>query len=468
MKKTINILLSVALAILFNSCVIGHDSDDISTRSGILSVDIENDASSLADDAREGITTVRLFIFDNASTNPKLDVNELHTNTAEPGTKVTVKAATSLNTDKMVVAILNEPKQLTSKLASINHPSALEDVAFEFAELFNTNRTAVLAAANGMPMTGVLRHVEVNSSHTDASPKTIPMIVERVVARVDVYLNKDMSRTARLTTATKIRLKKSYDKGYLVTGTEDNGTRFQSSEAENFGHLLTVAPDKLTAVSEWSPTSAISLGSTAQRICYFYTPERSCISDNDADKLRLEFVDITIDGVGMRSAEIILNRMDTAPGGVTDPEDLKLKMIKRNNVYEIYSTVTSNTIDFQAQVLDWADALPVNVDIATPYYLHLSKTESNIYNAIAKDKIVVRTDHPAGWKAELFVDADCTIPLTNNWMTLSAYSGATTVNGSEVIITIGSSALLWERRYIKFTAGRKSLVVRVFHYGDES
>lgn len=466
MKRIINILLSAALAMLLNSCVIGHDADEVATRSGVLSVDIENDPSSLADDSRESITTVRLFIFDNASTNPKLDVNELHTDTAEPGTKVKVKTKTSLNADKMVVAILNEPKQLTSMLESINHPSALEDVAFEFANLFNTNQTAIVAASNGMPMTGVLRHVEVNSSHTEVSPKTIPMVVERIVARVDVYMNKDMSRTARLTTATKIRLKKSYDKGYLVAGTEDNDTRFQPSEAENFGHMLTVAPDKLTTVSEWSPSSAISLGSTAQRICYFYTPERSYIPDNDVDKLRLEFTDITIDGVGMRSAEIILNRMDTAPGGVTDPEDLKLKMIKRNNVYEIYSTVTSNTIDFQAQVLDWADALPVNADITTPYYLHLSKTDSQILDVIGKDKIIVRTDHPGGWQAQLFQDEACTIPLSTSWMSLSAYSGATTVNGSEVVITMGGSAVLWQTRYIKFTAGRKSLVVRVYYYGN--
>lgn len=466
MKKTIYILLSVAFAMLLHSCVIDKGTDEAATRSGVMMVNIENDTSSLMDDARENITTVRLFVFDNASTNPKLNVNELYTDVATPGTKVSVKVKTSRNADKMVVAILNEPSQLTGTLESVNHPSALEDIAFEFADLFNTNQTAVLASANGMPMTGALRHVEINSSHTESNPLIIPMVVERAVARVDVYMSKDMSRTARLTTATKIRLKKSYDKGYLVAGTEDNDTRFQPSDAENFGHMLTVAPELLTAVSEWSPSSAISLGSTAQRVCYFYTPERNCILDNDADKLRLEFVNITIDGVGLRSAEIILNRMDTAPGTVTDPDDLNLKMIKRNNVYEIYSTVTSNTVDFEAYVLDWADALPVNVDITTPYYLHLSKTESRILDAVGKDKIVVKTDHPGGWQAQLFQDEACTIPLSTGWMSLSSYSGATTVNGSEVVITMGGSAVLWQTRYIKFTAGRKSLVVRVYYYGN--
>lgn len=87
-----------------------------------MSVTIE-DEDGKSDSYREVINTVRVIVFDNASTVPRLDVNRVFRMPGgETGTKFTVKTETSRNNDKLVMAIVNEPAGASQALAGMSHP----------------------------------------------------------------------------------------------------------------------------------------------------------------------------------------------------------------------------------------------------------------------------------------------------------------------------------------------------------
>lgn len=433
----------------------------------VMSVTIE-DESGKSDDYREAINTVRVIVFDNASTAPRLDVNKMVTISGnETGTKFTVKMETSQNSDKLVIAIVNEPAGASHALSVMDHPDGLEDLMFLFADILNANHTTV--KTTGMPMAGVVRGVSVNAAHTQSNPKMVDMTIERAVARVDVYLRKDASMASRgieITPSTVITLKNTFAEGYLVAGTKADGTREQSSEALNFGHLMTVAPSDLRTV-KWSPTATMTVPPVNSQllVCSFYTPERTCNAVGDADKLKLVFENIRLVGLGNRNGEITIRRMSNPSAGVTDSE---LQVIRRNNVYEVIATVKSIGLEFQAQVVPWR-MIDMGVEIPTTYYLDTSVYELRIHRAMGVAKMIVRTDYPRGWRAECFEDPDCTIPMTNNFMSLSVTSVPSAAPlGTEVIVTLGADVQWWRYRYIRFTAGRKSLVVSVWTEMDVS
>ena len=427
-----------------------------------MNVSVSNE-TSLNNDYREEIKTVRIIAFNNASTNPVLDVNTLNIiNTPVAATSINVDLEVTVNNDKMIVAIINEPAQLSNELSKVNHPSRLEDIDYSFAHIFNTNHTAILPNVY-MPMTGVKRGIAVNKTHTAGSPLNMNMTVERVLARIDIYLKKNMAATAQLTTSTTVKLKNTYNKGYFAAGTIADGTRYQTGSLapNNFGHTMTVATPNLVPVS-WSPSSTVTLGTAlpGSPVCSFYTPERTCNAAGDADKLVLEFADINLVGIGPRHGEIILSQMTDLPAGITNPY---ITEIKRNNVYVVTGTVSSQEMLFEAQVLDWNDA-DLSYELNEVHSLNISKYECDINVTFKQDKLVIKTDYSAGWSAALYNDPACTIPISPSvWATLAptGSSSATPVNGTEIIVTLTSNAVTGQICYIKFTAGRKELVVKV-------
>lgn len=79
----------------------------------------------------------------------------------------------------------------------------------------------------GIPMSGVKRKIVVEENVTANEKITI----ERAVARVELWLKKaDEIAFARLSTSmnSRVLLENTYGKGYLVTGTEADKTRFQT------------------------------------------------------------------------------------------------------------------------------------------------------------------------------------------------------------------------------------------------
>lgn len=82
---------------------------------------------------------------------------------------------------------------------------------------------------------------------------------------------------------------------FLVTGTELDGTRFQTGTdvENNFGRML--VPDNNYTFVGWNygESAALELDGTPRLVCVFYTPERTCSAPGDADKLVLNMSGIS-------------------------------------------------------------------------------------------------------------------------------------------------------------------------------
>ena len=352
--KKILLYIIVLTVISLNSCTKDHSGDDIigppSTK-GVMEVEVITDGA-LQDDY---VRTVRFMVFDNASTTPTLDINEIITLEQDDQDASSFKTIlkVSSNEDKMLSVVINEPAAVTSTLSKITSPESLEDLTFRMADAFNANHTAPLST--GLPMTGVKRKISVTKdNNSEANAAQVDIAIERSVARVELWLEKENAVTsAEVNTSTKITLSKSHNLAYLVAGTEYDKTRFQGApnEADNFGHMMTVANPSQTL--PWTSTrpSPLAISSTPQLICSFYIPERTCSALLDADKLNLK-----IEGIGsssgLRSAETILKEFVSEKGS---PQTIDI--LRRNNVYIITGTIRANSIVFNENtILPWKDA----------------------------------------------------------------------------------------------------------------
>ena len=187
----------------------------------------------------------------------------------------------------------------------------------------------------------------------------------------------------------------------------------------------------------------------------FRSPERTCSASVDADKLQLEFSNIEIASIGSRNALVTLSPMQHPSYGTQT-----LDAVLRNNVYAVSATVTSRQVDFSADMLDWVDA-DMRAGFNDVYSLSLSARELDIPKVVEVGRLIVRCDHTDGWQAKMYSDAACTVPLSdvNTWMGLSQLSGSAAE--AEVRVTLKTAAAVGGVRYIQFTAGNKSLVVKV-------
>ena len=140
------------------------------------------------------------------------------------------------NPDKMLVVIVNEPQVMTNTLGAVIFPEQLEEILFQMNDAFSFDHVQPLMS--GIPMSGVKRKIVVEKNVSANEVITI----ERVVARVELWLKKaDEIVFARLSTSmnSRVFLENTYGRGYLVTGTETDRTRFQTGLdiENNFGYM---------------------------------------------------------------------------------------------------------------------------------------------------------------------------------------------------------------------------------------
>ena len=127
------------------------------------------------------------------------------------------------------------------------------------------------------------------------------------------------------------------------------------------------------------------------------------------------------------------------------------------------------------------DLAPMNMDASTyevnesemnfvsvdgPYYLAISEEQilmENIPNNYTAT-LTIKTNHPYGWQAEFFNDPQCTSPMTDNWVSLDQKESnlPTPEEGTPLLVTLADRTAGY--RYIRFTAGRMSVVVTVRRY----
>ncbi|MCD7901969.1 MAG: hypothetical protein LUH22_19590 [Bacteroides sp.] len=317
----------------------------------------------------DSVRTARFIVFDNASTSPSLDINQKITldKNKQDAKKFKSIFKVSSNPDKMVVVILNEPQAVSGLLNNMTSPLGLEDLTFEMAQAFTANHTEPLST--GLPMTGAVRGVTITPEN-DPAKNVISMTVERAVARVEVWLKKaDDLREAEVNTSTVMTLSRTHNLGYLVAGTKNDKTRYQTGadEINNLGHMLTV--DNPSEIVTWNYTGSspqqINDDGTATLVCAFYTPERTCSDASGDDKLKLTLEGIQTTGK-VKSGETLLDQF-TSESGITQDLDT----IKRNNVYRIIGNLKNDVMDFGCRVVQWKEAQEVII-IDPQYFLNVS------------------------------------------------------------------------------------------------
>ena len=342
-------------------------------------------------DEHDFVRTVRFVVFDDASVTPTLDINELVT--LGEGERDATRFKTTLdvktNPDKMLVVIVNEPQVMTNTLDAVIFPEQLEEILFQMNDAFGFDHVQPLMS--GIPMSGVKRKIVVEKNVSANEVITI----ERVVARVELWLKKtDEIVFARLSTSmnSRVFLENTYGRGYLVTGTETDRTRFQTGLdiENNFGYMQIPSSGFEHVVWNYRGVNVLELSNSPQLICVFYTPERTYEVSDDRNKLFLDIRGITSPD-GERGTRTALTEFTPKGGGTPRV----LTEIRRNNVYRIIGTVKEKTVQFEQAVLPWTEAGQGTI-IDPQYYLRVSRDVLHVGLAGDAVTISVETNYNRG------------------------------------------------------------------------
>lgn len=354
MKRIIPKLLIALTPFLIVSCESESRVDVPSQASGLMNIEVLVSGA----DEHDYVHKVRLIVFDNASKDPKLDVNEVIPVDDESQDAKVLKTNLKVtrNEDKMIIVILNEPDNLTLSLNQVFHPSHAENMMFEMMHAFSPGCTT--PASTGMPMSGVKRGMSVTKDNaTEETAAPVSISVERSVARLELWLRSEPGIHAEINKDTEIRLLQTSDKGYLATGTIADGTRFQTGEnaKNNFGRMLDIPDPQGYIIWTYTAEQPLTIGTTPVQIAVFYTPERMCNADDDGNKLILELNNI-MTSEGLRDKQTVLKEFtldgNTQPEIITD--------IRRNNLYRTSGRITSGGIEFSNMVASWTEE---NIDL---------------------------------------------------------------------------------------------------------
>lgn len=374
-------ILALSIGILFLSACSWKEQVPTGTRSALSVTTV---AGGAAED--DYVYKVRYIVFNNASTNPKLDINQWvdveqqHWGATEFKSTLDV----STNPDKMLIVVVNEPDGITAALDKITSPEGFEDVIFRMAASFNTSHT--VPSASGIPMSGVKRGIAVEEGKT----AIVEMTAERAVARVELWLKKDDALTdAEVNTMAYVVLSNSHTEGYMITGTKTDGTRFQTGAGavNNFGHMMTVQSPVTDNTWSYMDGTPMELTDELKFVCGFYVPERTCSAAGDADKLVMDIFNISTSEGSRTIRNHILKSF--SPDGGTEGD---ITEILRNNVYQVYGTVRSRSVEFEHTVYRWDDA-PQGIIIDPQYYLRLSGDHHYLAQLGDEATVLVETNY---------------------------------------------------------------------------
>lgn len=389
MKK---IFYKTAVGILFatlalTGCVretLSEFSEDVPAETRALKVTI---GSSLSNNANaEKIQRVRFIAFDDISSSPKLDLNDYHDVSAEHNNKTVTQFSATLqlteNPNKFIIAIVNEPvgtlpdgsKTWRELLDDITQPSHLNDIVYTLAQGVNGQSNPLTSAANlspsGLPMIGMLGldlpGEDLEEEIDAAGTWSVPIMVHRILSRVDVYLkNNDNDRKASINASTKIEILNSSQKGYFVRDT----FKYQSSKDIILGNWLTTSDSEYSKETNlnYVPSSSITIDNSngtgnGQYVCSFYIPEWQYDANKPAadDKLGIRFTDVLNSGGGSCGGVFYLSE------AVNESNVTKtLKGIERNNVYKLTGTVSPGLQEIQLGPIEISNWTPIDVEVDT-------------------------------------------------------------------------------------------------------
>lgn len=365
-KRLLHIIYLAFTALLFSCSSDVVDGLPLLTRAQ-LSIGLVDNGE---EDRQEEIKSIRFIVFSNASGDVKLNVNEL-IKLDTPGTATDITAQVlkvTPNDDMMVIVIANEPQGLASALSSVTSSSQLREINYDIATILDDDGEIV--STTGMPMTGVIRDISVASDQT----KTVEMVIERAVARVDIFLEAidGGAMTGYTAGSTTVTLHNFTHGSYFVMGNEANGTRDNTDPSKNYGKVKGNVPDSDLSTETWTASTsemwAYSSATGAKNrklLSSFYVAERTFRSDY-SDRLAVSMANVLkgppdVTGVTEKVIETI-TKVDDKGTPVAQP----FTEIRRNNVYQITARVGKIGIQILTiTVEDWGEVknIELNMDL---------------------------------------------------------------------------------------------------------
>lgn len=313
---------------------------------GVMRIEIIEQGEVAPEDQ---MNTVRLLIFDETSGWPELELNKFFNvadsfaveveDASKLGVILDVSKRVGKPNKKRVVAIVNEPQQMKAGLEAVGNYDDLEAMELDFAHFLNNDHTT-LQSGKGLPMTGMVETQKVYATVAEDEADGAEIVLERAVARVQLYIRKDSGLTVPLSTQTTITLKNSYDRESFIR-----------HEDPPFGQIQTVPASQLLSKT-WNPAapipdSAIPDSGEGLLLCSFYTPERTCTASGDADKLGINIKLVLADG-SEREAAVIIDKARRENGTKQN-----IEAIRRNNSYTIIANVEAREITLTLVLLPW-------------------------------------------------------------------------------------------------------------------
>lgn len=363
-KKLLHIICLASTILLFSCSRDAIDELPALTRAQ-LSINLVNNGDV---DQQEEINSIRFIVFGSTPGGVRLDVNE-HILLSTPETATDIDAqllkVTSSN-DILVVVIANEPQSLTSKLDGIASLWTLQDMLYDISDILNDDGQII--STTGMPMTVVIRDISIAPDET----QKVEMVIERAVARVDVFLEAidGGAVTGYTAGSTSVTLHNLSRDSYFVMGNVDNGTRDNADSSKNYGKVKEDVPESDLLPGAWTATTsdtwAYSSATGAKNrklLCSFYTAERIFKSDY-SDRLAVSMANVPkgpsgVTGITEKVIETI-TKVDDKGSPTAQP----FTEIRRNNVYQITARVGKIGIQILTiTVEDWGDRQDIDLDM---------------------------------------------------------------------------------------------------------
>ena len=382
MKGIKHILFAAAffVPLMLSSCILSYEM--LSAPYGLVQVEIAEGPEAVTRIDGETMETIRLIVFTDLDTTPKVESNKLFrlsegefeiipsTGPDVPSrVRFTLKVqrrANATEDDKiLIVAVINEPEKETPEgiafTETLSDPDItiedLEALELDIATFVKSDHLSLLDNVN-IPMTGALwtDYTKLLDERLVPSNAPLELMVHRAIARVDVYLKRETTKVnsvdvildpnLTMTAGTIITLDKTYDRTNLVMHTDADG-------AGTLGTIQTVDPGDFISPKSWrilSGEQAVSQFETTP-VCVFYTPERSCLTNNE--KLKLSVSIKTPEGT-TRSGDLVIKEAKDKAGIVHTVDK-----VERNHIYKVTVTITANGVT--GDVIDWGEQ-PIYTD----------------------------------------------------------------------------------------------------------
>lgn len=230
------------------------------------------------------------------------------------------------------------------------------------------NSDGQIISATGMPMTGVIRDISIAPDET----KTVQMVIERAVARVDVFIEAidGGAVTGYTAGSTSVTLHNFSHDSYFVMGNVGNGTRDNADSSKNYGKVKEDVSESNLLTHSWTAatteTWAYSSAPGAENrklLCSFYTAERLFKSDY-SDRLSISMANVPkgpsdVTGITGKVIESV-----TKVDGTGSPTAQPFTEIRRNNVYQVTARVGKVGIQILTiSVEDWGERQDIDLDM---------------------------------------------------------------------------------------------------------